>query len=85
MINISLKYIYIYYLFVFKDFVRFVKKRKICYISNFVNLKYLIHENVLTFLIELLVHSLLLIIFKCPKPQRRVILESAEMKVENYF
>ena len=72
--NIGLKYIYIYYLFVLKDFMRFVRKRKICYISNFVNLKYLIHENVLTFLIGLLAHSLLLIIFRCPKPWRRVIL-----------
>ena len=54
--NISLKYIYIYYLFVLKDFMRFVRKIKICYISNFVNLKYLIHENVLTFLIGLLTH-----------------------------
>ena len=68
MMNISLKYIYIYYLFVLKDFMIFVKKIKICYIFNFVNLKYLINENVLTFLIGLLVHSLLLIIFKCPKP-----------------
>ena len=66
--NISLKYIYIYYLFVLKDFMRFVRKIKICYISNFMNLKYLIHENVLTFLIGLLTHSLLLIIFRCPKP-----------------
>ena len=33
--------------------MRFMKKRKICYISNFVNLKYLSHENVLTFLIGL--------------------------------
>ena len=65
--------------------MRFVKKRKICYISNFVNLKYLINENVLTFLIGLLVHSLLLIIFKCPKPWRRVILGLAGMKVENLF
>ena len=54
--NISLKYIYIYYLFVLKDFMRFVRKIKIYYISNFVNLKYLIHENVLTFLIGLLTH-----------------------------
>ena len=74
MMNISLKYIYIYYLFVLKDFMRFVRKRKICYISNFVNLKYLIHENVLTFLIGLLAHFLLLIIFKCPKPWQIVIL-----------
>ena len=66
--NISLKYIYIFYLFVLKDFMRFVRKIKICCISNFVNLKYLIHENVLTFLIGLLAHSLLLIIFRCPKP-----------------
>ena len=66
--NISLNYIYIYYLFVLKGFMRFMRKRKICYISNFVNLKYLIHENVLTFLIGLLAHCLLLIIFKCPKP-----------------
>ena len=65
--------------------MRFVRKRKICYISNFVNLKYLIHENVLTFLIGLLVHSLLLIIFRGPKPRQRVILESTEMKVENFF
>ena len=72
--NINLKYIYIYYLFVLKDFMRFVRKIKICYIFNFVNLKYLIHENVFTFLIGLLVHFLLLIIFKCPKPWRIVIL-----------
>ena len=71
--NISLKYIYIYYLFVLKDFI-FVRKRKICYISNFVNLKYLIHKNVLTFLIGILAHFLLLVIFKCPKPWRRMIL-----------
>ena len=51
--NIILKYIYIYYLFVLKDFMRFVKKIKICYISNFVNLKYLIYEIVLTFIIGL--------------------------------
>ena len=68
MMNISLQYIYIYYLFVLKDFIRFVRKIKICYISNFMNLKCLIHENALTFLIGLLAHSLLLIIFKCPKP-----------------
>ena len=67
MMNISLKYIYIYYLFVVKDFMRFVREKK-SYISNFVNLKYLIHENVLTFLIKLLAHSLLLIISRCPKP-----------------
>ena len=30
MMNISLKYFYIYYLFVLKDFMRFVKKIKIC-------------------------------------------------------
>ena len=72
--NISLKYIDVYYLFVLKDFMRFVRKRKICYISNFMNLKYLIHKNVLTFLIGLLAHFLLLIIFRCPKPWRRVIL-----------
>ena len=48
--------------------MKFMKKRKICYILNFVNLKYLIHENVLTFFIGLLAHSLLLIIFRCPKP-----------------
>ena len=85
MMNISLKYIYIYYLFVLKDFMRFLWKRKINYVSNFVKLKYLIHENVLTFLIGFLAHSLLLIIFRCPKPWRRVILGEAEMKVENYF
>ena len=66
MMNISLKYIYIYYLFVLKDFMSFVRKRKICYISNFVNLKDLINENILTFLIGLLAHSLLLIIFQEP-------------------
>ena len=68
--NISLKYIYIYiyiyYLFVFKDLILVRKKKS--YISKFVNLKYLIHENVLTFLIGLLAYSLLLIIFSCPKP-----------------
>ena len=56
--------IFISYFFVLKDFMRFMRKRKICYISNFVNLKYLIHKIVLTFLIGLLAHSLLLIIFK---------------------
>ena len=66
--NISLKYIYIYYLFVLRDFIRFVRKIKICYIFNFVNLKYLIHENVLTFFIRLLAYFLLLIIFRYPKP-----------------
>ena len=54
--------------------MRFMRKRKICYISNFVILKYLINENVLTFLIGFLAHSLLLIIFRCPKPWRKVIL-----------
>ena len=43
--------------------MRFMRKRKIFYISNFLNLKYLIHEIVLTFFIGFLVHSLLLIIF----------------------
>ena len=33
--------------------MRFMRKRKICYISYCVNLKYLIYENVLTFLIGL--------------------------------
>ena len=66
MMNISLKYIYIYYLFVLKDIMKFVRKRKIFYIFNFFNLKYFIHENVLTFLIGFLARSLLLIIFKCP-------------------
>ena len=42
--------------------MRFMRKRKICYISNFVNLKYLIYETILTFLIGILAHSLLLII-----------------------
>ena len=74
MMNINLKYIYIYYLFILKDFMRFMKKRKICYIFNFMNLKYLIHENVLTFLIGFLAHSLLSIIFRCPKHWQIVIL-----------
>ena len=65
--------------------MKFVRKRKICYISNFVNLKYLIHKNVLTFLIGFLAHSLLLIIFRCLKPWRKVILGKAMMEVENYF
>ena len=52
----------------------FMKKIKIFYISNFVNLKYFIYENVLTFLIGLLAYSLLLIIFRYPKPWRIVIL-----------
>ena len=43
--NIGLKYIYIYYLLVLKDFMRFVRKRKICFISNLVNLKHLINEK----------------------------------------
>ena len=54
--------------------MRFMRKIKICYISNFVNLKYLIYQNVLTFFIGLLAHSLLLNIFRWPKPWRRVIL-----------
>ena len=62
-----------------------MRKRKICYISNFLNLKYLIYETVLTFPIELLSHSLLLIIFSYPKPWRGVILRLAWMKVENDF
>ena len=64
---------FISYLFVFKDFMRFMKKKNINYISNFVNLKYLIHETVLTFLIGLLAHSLLLIIFRYPRPWQRMI------------
>ena len=59
--------IYLYILFICTQ-MRFVRKRKICYIYNFVNFKYLINENILTFIIGLLAHSLLLIIFKCPKP-----------------
>ena len=51
-------------------FMRFMRKIKICYISNFVNLKYLIHETILTLLIGLLAHSLMLIIFKYPRPWR---------------
>ena len=39
--------------------MKFMRK-KICYISNFVNLKYLIHETVLTLFIMLF--SLLLIV-----------------------
>ena len=54
--------------------MRFMRKIKIFYISNFVNLKYFIHETVLTFLIGLLAHSLLLIIFRHPRPWRGVIL-----------
>ena len=54
--------------------MRFIRKRKICYISNFVNLKYLIHETVLTFLIGLLAHFLLLIILRYTKPCGGVIL-----------
>ena len=64
--NINLKYIYIYYLFVLKDFMRFVRKRKICYISNFVNLKYFIHENVLTFLITFFSSLLIVDYFQVP-------------------
>ena len=45
-----------------KNFMRFIRKIKLCYISNFVNLKYFIHELILTFLIGLLPHFLLLII-----------------------
>ena len=47
--------------------MRSIRKRKICYISNFVNLKYLFRKTVLTFLIGLLTHSLLLIIFRFPR------------------
>ena len=53
--------------------MRFMRKRKICYISNFVNLKYLINETLLTFLIRLLAQSLLLIIFKYLRPWLGVI------------
>ena len=42
--------------------MRFMRKIIIYYISNFVNLKYLIREIVLIFLIGLITHSLLLII-----------------------
>ena len=59
---------FVSYIFVLKDFMRFMRKRKISYISNFVNLKYLIHKIVLTFFIELLSHSLLLIFFRYPRP-----------------
>ena len=73
MMNINLKYIYILFIST-QGFYEIYEEKKI-YISNFVNLKYLIHENVLTFLIGFfLTHSLLLIIFKCPKPWRKVIL-----------
>ena len=37
--------------------MKFMRKRKICYVFNFVNLKYLIHETVLTFFIGLLSHD----------------------------
>ena len=46
----------------------FMRKINICYISNFVNIKYLIHEIVLTFLIRLLALFLSLIIFRYPRP-----------------
>ena len=46
----------------------FMRKIKICYISNFVNLKCLIHETVLAFFIGHLAHSLLLIIFRYHGP-----------------
>ena len=59
---------FVSYIFVLKNFMRFMRKRKISYISNFVNLKYLIHKTVLTFFIGLLAHSLLLIIFRYPRP-----------------
>ena len=73
MMNINLKYIYILFIST-QGFYEIYEEKKI-YISNFVNLKYLIHENVLTFLIGVfLTHTLLLIIFKCPKPWRKVIL-----------
>ena len=54
-------------------FMIFMRKQKICYISNVVNLKYLIHETVLTFPIRLLAQSLLLIIFMYLRPWRGVI------------
>ena len=63
MMSIGLN-IFICYLFLLEDFMRLMRKRKICYISKFVNLKYLINEPVLTFLIRLLAHSLLSIIFR---------------------
>ena len=72
MMNIGLKYTYILFMCT-QGFYEIYEENKICSISNFVNLKYLIHENVLTFLIRLLAHFSLLIIFKCPKPWRRVI------------
>ena len=63
MMNISLKCIYILFICT-QNFIRFMRKRKVYYIPNFMNLKCLINETVLTFIIGLLVHSLLLIIFK---------------------
>ena len=66
--NINLEYIYILFTFNQEFYEIYEEKKKIYYISNFVNLEYLIHENVLTFLIGLLAHSLLLINFRCPKP-----------------
>ena len=69
MMKIDLKYIYILFICT-QRFYEIYEEKKICYISNFVNLKYFIHEIVLTFLIGLLAHSLLLIIITYPRPWR---------------
>lgn len=44
--------------------MRFTNKRIISYVSNFMNITYLIRETILKFFIELLAHSSLLIILR---------------------
>ena len=67
MMNIGLKYIYILFIYT-QGFYEINEEKKICYISNFVNLKYFIYETVLTFFFRFLTHSLLLIIFRYSRP-----------------
>ena len=63
--NISLKYIYILFIYT-QGFYEICEEKKICYILNFVNLKYLMHENVLTFLIGLFSSLFIVDHFKVP-------------------
>ena len=62
---IDLKYIYILFICT-QGFYEIYEEKKICYISNFVNLKYLIHKNVLTFLIWLFSSLLIVDYFQMP-------------------
>ena len=70
---ISLKYIYILFICSQGFYEIYEEKKNMLYLK-FCEFKIFDHENALTFLIGLLAHSLLLIIFRCPKPWRRVIL-----------